>query len=100
MGAGDIAARGPTTARGAAATMAGRPAVEHRIQEHGTPMSPVNRPTREERRDAARRTRTGREAAAAASATRRRRLTRLGAVLAAAAVVVAVLVAVSASGSS
>jgi protein-disulfide isomerase len=63
-------------------------------------MSPVSRPTREERRDAARRTRTAREAAAAASTTRRRRLTRLGAVLAAAAVVVAVLVAVSASGSS
>jgi protein-disulfide isomerase len=59
----------------------------------------VAEPTRNERRDAARRERVERETALAAAAARRRRLIRLGAVLAAAALVVAVLVVVSASGS-
>ncbi len=55
-------------------------------------------PTKQERRDQARRERLEREQAEAAAAARRRRFIRLGAVLAVAAVVVVVLVAVSSSG--
>jgi len=58
-------------------------------------MPTVAQPTRNERREAARRERLAREAAA----VRRTRLRRLGGVLAAAAAVVAVLVAISAAGS-
>jgi protein-disulfide isomerase len=59
---------------------------------------PAATPTKQDRRDQARRERLEREQAEAAVAARRRRFTRLGAVLAVAAVVVIALVAVSSSG--
>src|SRR3954447_23825677 len=62
-------------------------------------MPAAAQPTREQRRDAARRARVEREAAVAAAAARRRRLILLGGVLGVAAIAVAVLIAVSTSGS-
>jgi protein-disulfide isomerase len=68
------------------------------MQHHGDEMSTDPKPTKQQRRDAARAARVETERADAAAAQRRKRLMTLGGVLAAAAVVVVVAILVSGGG--